>query len=211
MRKNLLALLAPAFIIIGAVFCGCHMTEFVPDQVLFQEFEEPVHLHTVQSYYTQDHGVCSVQVPIPGDSVVRYIIDLDNDQQADFELILDHHPWDPTQYCGHCSIYEYDIRIEGKQAGDSIAVRSDYHNIAGYFYPQDTIHEYLSWQDQVVLSLEGGCARPVFHLEEAYIGLKKGNLLGWLSVSPLEKNGIIIHEMAVNLTEGNSIIVGQIE
>ncbi|MCF8360329.1 MAG: hypothetical protein K9H26_16365 [Prolixibacteraceae bacterium] len=185
--------------------------ETIPDAIIFSNLNAPISKHTVRYYSIQDHGVCRANIPNPGDSVTTINLDVNNDSTADFTIRLSHSYWEPTQYCGHCSIYSYDINIRGNSSSDSIAVAPDEPWVARYYGETDTISFDNDWGSELILSMKGGCVRPTFSIEDEYIGFKHNNLLGWIKLKPQENNGILVENFAINLSPNKTIRAGQIK
>jgi len=108
------------------------------DNIVYQKFYPAINMSSVQNYTLQDHAVCTAYIPNPEDSTITYNLDINNDQLPDFLIEVSHNWWEPTQYCGHCSIYEYQITISGINPGDSIGVDS---NFSGFYASLDTLDE----------------------------------------------------------------------
>lgn len=200
----------PASIMFILISCDKEIDNIKPDNILFSDLISPITKSTVRDWDVEDHGVCRVDIPVPKDSSTTILLDVNNDAETDFVIKLSHNYWEPTQYCGHCSVYEYDIKIEGANSYDSIAF-SEQSYTPKYFGIQDTISFDNSWKSDAILIMEGGCVRPTFQIEDEYIGFKHNNQIGWIKVEPAPYNGLTIEDYAINLTDNKIIIAGQKE
>jgi len=207
--KNLFFLLTVIGLLI--ISCGKETKEIVnePDKILFSDLNTPLAKSTVRYYDIEDHGVCTVNIPIPSDSSASILLDINNDQEDDFIIKLSHNYWEPTEYCGHCSIYEYDIQIQGIHSFDLIA--HDDQFFVKYFDYSDTISLNNSWINNTTLLMQGGCLRPIFNLENKFIGFKHHEQIGWIKVISIPNNGISIENYAIHLTNNKLITAGQTE
>ncbi len=205
--KNLLL-----FLTIGAIILtSCDKEDGIEaDQIIFSDLSSPVTASTVRDWDIEDLGVCKVDIPIPGDSSTTINIDINNDSKTNFIIELSHNLWVPTQYCGHCSIYEYDIIIRGVNSLDSIAY-SDYPSVAAFFKDGDQLSLDNTWTHEAILVMRGGCLRPTFTVENEYIGLKHNDQMAWMKIEEAPDNGLIIMNYAINLTENKTIKAGQTE
>ncbi len=181
-----------------------------PDNILFSNLPNPISESTVRYYNVENHTVCQVDVPIPTDSSTAISIDVDKDSNIDFIFNLSHNYWNPTQYCGHCSIYEYQITIKGVNINDAVAIYNQ-SQTTRFYAENDTVFNEISWANSTILIMEGGCMRPTFLLEDEYIAFKHNNMLGWIKLKDESNNGISIENYAINLTENKPIFAGQTE
>ncbi len=182
-----------------------------PDNILFGNLSSPLAASTVRVWDVEDHRICRVDIPLPSDSSATIMLDVDNNNISDFKIVLSHNYWEPTQDCGHCSLYEYDIKIQGVNGSDSIAAAVDKPLGARYFKDSYIISFDHSWTKQAILIMSGGCNRPTFTIESQYIGFKHNNQVGWIKLAPSSNNGLSIENYAINLTDYKTIKAGQIK
>lgn len=197
-------------IVIMLISCEKEEDDIKTDNILFSDLDSSITASTVRDWDIEDRGVCKVDIPIPGDSSTSIHIDINNDSKTDFIIELSHNYWVPTQYCGHCSIYEYDIKIRGANGSDSIASMSN-SPIAAYFGYSDKISLNNTWTNEAILVMRGGCVRPTFIVGNDYIALKHNNQIAWMKIEEAPDNGLTIKNYAINLTENRSIKAGQKE
>jgi len=202
--------LLPALIMLILISCNKEKDKIEPDNILFSDLVSPITKSTVRDWYIEDHGVCIADIPVPEDSSTAILLDVNNDAENDFIVLLSHSYWEPTEYCGHCSIYDYRIRIEGTNGSDSIA-SLEQSTIATYFGDSDSITFDNSWTSVAILVMKGGCVRPTFAIEDEYIGIKHNNQIGWIKVASASNNGLTIENYAINLTDNKIILAGQTE
>jgi len=195
-------------IIITMLSCGKTPVE-EQDSILYKTFDPTVTIATVESFYLEDHVVCTADIPVPEDSSVTYSIDINDDLINDFIFDISHNRWEETQYCGHCSIFEYQITISGVNENNFVSNNPVYSWEPRWYYLNDTISSNRSWHKEIFVSLQGGCQRPFVDLKDAYIGIKHDNNYGWIHISPLDNNGIEIKELAINQTDNRLIKAGQ--
>jgi hypothetical protein len=198
------------FATITLIIISCKKDETQPDNIVFGNMSSTITKSTVRYYDIEDHSVCRVYIPIPTDSSTTIPLDINNDDENDFIIKLSHNYWVPTEYCGHCSIYEYNIIIQGVSSYDYIAM-SDQSTTAAYFDNSDIISLDNMWTNEAILILEGGCIRPIFDIENEYIGFKHDKKIGWIKIESSANNGLTVENYAINLTDNNSIIAGQTE
>lgn len=190
---------------------ACKKSESIPDNIIYTNLSPTIKLNTVNSFKYVDYNICSVNYPSPSDSSTFFDIDIDSDLQNDFRFVVRHFNWTTaytTTYCGHCTIFAYDILIFGLNPNDSISINT---LIAGpKCYDSASIISTLAiWRDFDVLYSQGGCAAVNFAFNDSYIGVKHQNKLGWIHIAPFGYNGIEIKEYAINETENKSIKAGQ--
>jgi hypothetical protein len=190
------------------ISCHKEKNKIKPDDILFSNLSSPILASTVRDWSFENHGVCSVDIPIPADSSNTILLDINNDSDYDFKITLSHNYWEPTQYCGHCSVYNYDIKINGINSSNSIAFNNQSFKTK-YFNNSDKISSENSWKNQAILTMKGGCMRPTFDIEGEYIGFKHNDQIGWIKIQQLANNGILVENYAINLTDKKSIIAGQ--
>jgi hypothetical protein len=180
------------------------------DEIWFSNLTNPVTASSVKDWDLQDRGVCQVDVPIPTDSSATILLDINNDSENDYMITLSHGYFEPTEYCGHCSAYRYDIKIKGIKTSDSI-VCVDQSSIPEYFTDSDTITANKDWTNEAILIMKNRCAMISFDIEGEYIGFKHNNQIGWIKIQSTSDNGLTIENYAINLTDNNSILAGQTE
>lgn len=195
-------------LIVLAVSCKKDSEE-TADNILYKKLDPSTSLSTVRFYTIENLGVCTSQIPTPSDSSTYTDIDVDADSKPDYRITSSHNKWVETQYCGHCSIYEYNIQITGLSSTDYISVSSNGSSNVRYYEASTTISKADYWNNTVYLSMQGGCSRPIVDTRDSYIGFKHNNKYGWIHIAPVSNNGIEVKEYAVNLTETNSVKAGQ--
>jgi hypothetical protein len=180
-----------------------------PDSILYQNLDPSIKMSTVRYYTIEDHSVCTANIPIPMDSSVSFDIDIDSDKINDFRIYVSHNKWESTQYCGHCSIFEYTIQITGLNPTDSISETPQYSRFPKWYDTTSIVSLKDYWDNVVYLSMQGGCTRPTVNLLDSYIGIRHKNKFGWIHIAPENNNGIEIKELAINLTDNKTIKAGQ--
>jgi len=185
----------------------------LPDKILYKELNPTVQLNTVKSITSYNYGICTEDRPTPRDSITSWGLDIDSDSKNDFKFIVEHSNWatdHPNDYCGHCNIYVYFIKMKALNSGDSISYNPHMDEPKSY-----NTTEYISTTDAFrnfnILYIQGGCGSviPRFKFQDSYIGIKHGNKLGWIHIVPFGINGIEIKEFAINDTENNAIKAGR--
>jgi hypothetical protein len=201
----------PLFFILTLLFsCTKKNSNPKSDSILFKSLDSTIHINSVRSWGVEDHTICSVSIPIPSDSTSKIEIDINYDKINDFSIAVSHKLFIPTTYCGHCSIYDYGINIYGINSSDSIVSINQSSN-ATYFKNNDKINSKNTWAKSSILTMEGGCNRPIYKIDNEYIGIKHNNQVGWIKIKAAPNNGIIIENFAINLTDNNGIVAGQIK
>jgi len=208
MKNRFLILMAIIFVIM--ISCDKEKEDIKSDDILFSELSSPIIASTVRDWDIEDRGVCSVDIPIPSDSLSIIDLDINNDAENDFRITLSHNYFEPTEYCGHCSVYRYDIKIQGIGVSDSIAC-VDQSYIPSYFCSSDTIAVDNDWTNDAILIMKNRCAMISFDIEDEFIGFKHGNQIGWIKIQSTSDNGVKIESYAINLTENRKILAGQTE
>lgn len=126
----------------------------LPDNIIYKELNPTVQLNTVNSITSYNYGICTEERPAPLDSTTFWELDIDSDLKNDFRFKVEHYNWattHPNDYCGHCNIYLYDIRILALTPGDSISVYAIVrdlsamiqHNIFQLRMPSETLIFYM--------------------------------------------------------------------
>lgn len=180
------------------------------DQILYKSFSPTVDMQSMRYDTLQNHTICSVLVPVPSDSSISYDLDLNDDQTTDFRLVVSHSEHNGS-YCGHCSVFTYNIYITGLSEENKIATSGNY-SAARIFNESAVIDLNNNWSSRGDLLLQGGCALPFsVSFEEGYIGLRIKDSFGYIKIKRLDKNGVRIIEQGFNKTESNKIICGQKE
>lgn len=203
-----LFLAATIFMII--ISCDKEKEELKSDDILFSDLSNPITASTVRDWDIEDRGVCSVDIPTPSDSSTIIFLDINSDTENDFKITLSHNYFETTEHCGHCSVYRYDIKIQGISESDSIAC-VDQSSIPAYFSISDTIAIDNDWTNDAILIMKNKCAMISFDIEGEYIGFKHDNQIGWIKIQSTSDNGISIENHAINLTENKKILAGQTE
>lgn len=166
---------------------------------------------SVREWYLFDLGsLCSNDFPIPGDSSTSILLDINRDGEDDFRIAVWHRYFDPEMYCGHCmDMHEYTVEIQGINPGDSILcnIRSP----IAYFNNSDTIRMGTILTQSIRMIYKNTCNGYVYVVYGEYIGFAHGEQLGWIKIQQTPNNGIIVENFAINLTERNPIIAGQVE
>ena len=180
------------------------------DEILYKAFSPTIDIQSIRYDTVQDHTVCSVLVPVPSDSLINYDLDLNDDQTGDFRLVISHSEYNGG-YCGHCSVFTYNIYVTGLSEENKIVSSGDY-SVAKIFHESAVIDLDNNWSSRGDLLLQGGCALPVSaSFEEGYIGLRIKDAVGYIKIKRLDKNGISVIEQGFNKTKNNEIICGQQE
>ena len=201
------------FLLLIAVV-ACKKDKSIPDSILYKNLDPPIQLNTVNSFKQVDYGICSTNYPSPTDSSTFFELDMDSDLQNDFRFEVSHFNWsltNPSYYCGHCTVFEYEIQVSGLNPNDSISVNN--FIVGPKFYEITSIISASNvWSNSDLIYLQGGCNLPVnFVFSESYLGVKHKNKLGWIHIAPFGNNGIEIREYALNNTVNKSIRAGQIK
>lgn len=199
-----------AAILSTVISCDKITEEIKSDNILFSNLSDPISASTVIDWDILDRGVCTQKTPIPGDSSATILLDINNDAENDFKIALSHNFFPHTQYCGHCSIYEYNITIQGINSSDSITIDEEWGG-AKYFGDSVTITFNNSWTDKAILKRENKCNPAYLGMIDDYVGFKHNNQIGWIKIHFTSINGLVIENYAINLTEQNSIYGGQTE
>jgi len=180
------------------------------DEILYKAFSPTIDIQSIRYDTVQDHTVCSVLVPVSSDSLINYDLDLNDDQTGDFRLVISHSEYNGG-YCGHCSVFTYNIYVTGLSEENKIVSSGDY-SVAKIFHESAVIDLDNNWSSRGDLLLQGGCALPVSaSFEEGYIGLRIKDAVGYIKIKRLDKNRISVIEQGFNKTKNNEIICGQQE
>lgn len=197
------------FILAIITIISCDNNSGMQDAIRYTALNPAVRISTVKSYNLEDHSVCTVYVPVPEDSVVTYWLDIDNDDEDDFILNVSHNRWAGTEYCGQCSVFEYQITISGAGTNNFISNDTNFSWNPHWYSLNDTIQSTDHWFKDVFLSMEGGCDRWLIDIKDTYVGIKHNKNYGWIHIAPLSNNGIEISEYAINQMGNRPIIAGQ--
>ncbi|HPR33835.1 MAG TPA: hypothetical protein PLK12_17165 [Prolixibacteraceae bacterium] len=191
-------------------FFSCERESLTPvDEIHYTDIVPDKEFHTVRSFSPSLVSVFSCSdIPEPADSSVTFDLDINNDSISDFRINASHRAY-TDGYCGHCSVFTYNIYIEGCTDQDSIACTEQIW-IARLFNSGDSIQAKNTWSPRAELVLLEGCALPFqTDFDRGYIGVKTGSLYGYIHVEKMPFHGIRILEFGFNASENRSIVCGQ--
>jgi hypothetical protein len=199
-----------AIILITNISCEKEK-EIVPDNILFSNFCNPIVKSTVKDWKPYYPGGPMV-IPVPIDSTTSVFLDINNDLVNDFVINLSHGEFIYSICPGHTSFYCYYINIKGINSSDYIRSINRYgQNYSEYFRNGETIEFDNSWTNEAILVEKEDCPAVLVEIEDAYIGFKHNNQLGWIKIKPVSNNGLAIENYAINLTNKRKILAGQIK
>lgn len=189
------------------------------DEIVFQDFVPDLEVQTVNSISTYIGGAgCSADVPSPVDSTATLELDLDEDGKADFAIAVKHWKDNPTNYCGHCPWYVYEVEIKGLESRNLIAYNSATDRTSALILDSlFVINENFYWDQEVGIYTHGGCATsskvPEFTIasNSGYIALRIGKSYGYIRIAATGIHGVKVLEQGFNETRRNNILAGQRE
>lgn len=182
-----------------------------PDEIMFVDIPDIVLSSTDSVYYIPFGPGCPVASP--EDSTAEYNIDIDGNGIDDFTISMTHW-YEFVSASSPCANYNYRISILGIINENKIATTNHYNEVAKFNLNQD-IGASLNWNNSASILMQVTTAPFSTNFNgSAYIGLKLGagadSNYGWLLIDKVNY-AITIKEMAINLTNTNSIKAGQIE
>jgi len=186
--------------LIGIVTISCEKSP--KDEILFTDIIPDKKIQSVDHfiYFTNPFKVCTI--PIPNDSAITYLIDMDYDDDDDFKITVSH--FDEGYSHEHCVVYTFYIMLDAISPNESIATKPLKFN--------DIINDQNEWSEHLYLYVDNSMGYPPSaDFTDCYIGIKVLNNYGYIKVSKLNNNGIIVEEYAINKTENADIICGQKE
>jgi hypothetical protein len=203
-------LLILVFIFIAVAYCKKEKPKASPDNILYHKFIPEIAVSTINHYIpNQDPESCD-DFPVPDSATMRINLDLNGDSAYDYYIEATHFRTHWGSASIHCGQYEFNIFIHGLGIKDSISVTDQ--TVVKYNSTNNSINNNGRWDTQGTIYLRGqGIFLPFFDFSDQYIGIKIGKNFGWIHISPKQNNGIIIQECAINLTENNKILAGQIQ
>lgn len=180
-----------------------------PDTILYTNPADIYLVSPIGSYFP-----CS-PIPIPLDTLFSDSIDLDLDGTFDLKF-SDKHYIQGFSASNPCPTYRCHLSVVGMNSNIKIATTppSYYGGIVG-FYINDSISSTNDYFQYAFLKGAPmiGPAYIVTSPGEYYIGIQliqsSKTIYGWVRLENTGMNGVIIKDYAVNITNGNPILAGQ--
>lgn len=181
------------------------------DAILHTDLQPPLEIESVDSLVFHSSG-CGY-VPFPADTMKNNALDINKDGIDDFTLTCK--SWYQFVSASNpCANYNTSIVISGISDDNQIAVIGNYSEAKKYELDA-VINNSQNWSNSATLKL--GSAQAPISIDfngNNYLGLKlkkgQNSHFCWLYLNKTN-NTIKILAFAANLTEGNSIRVGQTE
>lgn len=178
----------------------------LPDEIIYYDLIPNVEIVPCDSIASHPYEMC--MIPYPADSTVNYGIDIDNDNNIDYNLIYCIY-YEFVSASSPCANYKSYLKINGV-SGNELAVNENDLELT-VFDSNDTIttdttfrsHAYILVDFDAVYSFNGFNGG-------GYIGIKLSNgSLGWIRINMLSSiYSCIVFEYAYNQTINNNIVVG---
>ena len=210
MSRYLVVILA---FVLGFLSCSKNEGSYqaIPqDNIIYTQFQPFVELTSVDTFVDHPSG-CGL-IPVPGDSYLEYMLDIDDNGTDDFMLVI------KTWYyfvsaSGPCRNYQYRIELRGLY--ENMVTSEGMYSLPVFLNSGDVIDQSLEWQSTTNLMMDVAGAPFSSDFEgDRYVGLKlssgKDSYFGWLYLSKL-KFTVTLKACAVNQAANNSIQAGQIE
>jgi hypothetical protein len=206
-KKHLLI----AIFVLMAFSCGKDNPE-PKDDIIYTDLQPDIEKNTIRDYYYNMNPYCG-QLPLPNDSTALFDIDINNDSDLDFQIVIKHYEQELTEYCGHCGIFHIKT-IQVKPLNSKALISID--PVSNYwirnYEAEQVVSNSDSWTNENVTALlEDGCMTPYVSFDDTYWGLKLDDMIAWIHIERLNNNGIKIKEFACNRTKNKSIKTGQKE
>ena len=202
-------------ILILVFSCERYDSHTINDNILYFDYIPDTSIGTIK-YFTPSPVPPSIMncpnIPTPQDSVTSIYLDVNQDKINDFFIEAVHNKVDFG--CGsHCICFYYRIAINGLNNVSFIStyLKDDLDYVPIKYDSLSTVNKDSTWNERAFLYLYSPGAPFSTDFFDCYIGIKICNHYGWINIAPTGKNGIVIKEYALNLTEDKNIKCGQKE